>query len=543
MFCTDISEPLYLIFSSETPSLLYYSHIPALLVSLILGFFVFFHNRKSLVAKILLLLNLSFAAWVFSNLILWVSVDSRQIMLFWSLMPILFTAISFLSFYFLYSFVNERDLSKFWKIVWFLVSLPIIVLTPTNFNLLGFKLTYCQADEYIHFVSYFLSLGLLSFLVIPIISGSAFSKKGQSLQKKKQIFYATLGIELFLMSFFLSSFLASYLVEYGVLSDFGLEMYGLFGMIIFMAFLTFLIVRFRAFNIRLLGAQALVISLVILIGSEFLFVENEINKWLVAITFVISGFLGLILIRSVKRIDDQKEMLERANAEQENLIHLISHQVKGFFTKSRNIFSTLSDEKENINPDYHKFIEEGLRSDSEGITLVEGILHAANLKTGKVEFANEKVNLNVLLAKIVDDNSVKAKNKDLKLEFEAGDSIIEIMGDEFRLRDALNNLVQNAVNYTFKGRVTVSLAKEGNNAKIVVEDTGVGLSSEDKEKLFTSGGRGAESIKYNVNSSGYGLYIARKVVDKFHGKIWAESAGRDKGSKFVVLLPLDKNSN
>ena len=60
---------------------------------------------------------------------------------------------------------------------------------------------------------------------------------------------------------------------------------------------------------------------------------------------------------------------------------------------------------------------------------------------------------------------------------------------------------------------------------------------EDKKALFTEGGRGKDSLATNVDSTGYGLYIAKQIVLEHKGAIWAESEGRDKGSEFIVELP------
>ena len=70
-----------------------------------------------------------------------------------------------------------------------------------------------------------------------------------------------------------------------------------------------------------------------------------------------------------------------------------------------------------------------------------------------------------------------------------------------------------------------------------VEDTGVGISDEDKARLFTEGGRGKESVKVNVNSTGYGLFFAKQLIDAHKGTVRAESDGPGKGSRFVVELP------
>ncbi len=85
---------------------------------------------------------------------------------------------------------------------------------------------------------------------------------------------------------------------------------------------------------------------------------------------------------------------------------------------------------------------------------------------------------------------------------------------------------------------------QGGDNKILfsVKDTGVGITDEDKKNLFTEGGRGQDSIKVNVDSTGYGLYTVKMVVEAHKGRVWGESEGTGKGSQFYIELPvaLDK---
>ena len=115
------------------------------------------------------------------------------------------------------------------------------------------------------------------------------------------------------------------------------------------------------------------------------------------------------------------------------------------------------------------------------------------------------------------------------------------MADETQITQVFKNLMDNSLRYTPTGEIKVSLKVSPDDKKKVlfmVKDTGVGLSDKDKEKLFTEGGKGEESLKVNTNSTGYGLYIVKKIVETHKGKIWAESAGRGHGSKFLVELKL-----
>jgi two-component system CheB/CheR fusion protein len=114
-----------------------------------------------------------------------------------------------------------------------------------------------------------------------------------------------------------------------------------------------------------------------------------------------------------------------------------------------------------------------------------------------------------------------------------------VTGDRAQTGDhVLRNLLENAVNYTPKGSVAVSLKKENGKILLTIADSGVGISEEDKKKLFTEGGKGKDSIKVNVHSTGYGLFIAKNVVTAEGGTIRAESAGPGKGSRFIAEFPV-----
>jgi signal transduction histidine kinase len=101
----------------------------------------------------------------------------------------------------------------------------------------------------------------------------------------------------------------------------------------------------------------------------------------------------------------------------------------------------------------------------------------------------------------------------------------------------VNNLIENSIKYTKEGKITVSLS-DGGKILLSVKDTGLGITKEDMQNLFTEGGRGKDSIKTNVDSTGYGLYTVKMVVEAHKGKVWGESEGPGLGSQFYVELPV-----
>ena len=103
----------------------------------------------------------------------------------------------------------------------------------------------------------------------------------------------------------------------------------------------------------------------------------------------------------------------------------------------------------------------------------------------------------------------------------------------------MRNLIDNAIRYTLSGSIDVALTVVEGKIHFSVKDTGVGITDEDRPKLFTEGGHGKDSIKVNVDSTGYGLFIAKQVTEAHGGTIRAESEGAGKGSEFIVELPMN----
>lgn len=140
---------------------------------------------------------------------------------------------------------------------------------------------------------------------------------------------------------------------------------------------------------------------------------------------------------------------------------------------------------------------------------------------------------------VINDQKQAAEVKGLNLISNIGGETLTVKGDSNEIAShVLRNLIDNAIKYTPKGKIEISLMRQGDKALLSVKDSGIGITEEDKKNLFTEGGRGKEAIKTNVSSTGYGLFIAKQIVDAHRGRMWAESEGQGKGSTFYVELPI-----
>ncbi len=233
--------------------------------------------------------------------------------------------------------------------------------------------------------------------------------------------------------------------------------------------------------------------------------------------------------------DNLKELIKQ----RESLVHLVTHKVKGSFTRSKYIFAGILDGTfGEINAEVKRRAEQGLESDNMGIETVDLVLNVSNMQKGIVKYDMKTVSLGDIVTKTVEEKKERAELKGLKIEHKVDDNIYNVSGDPFWLKEAVGNLIENSIKYTKEGVITVSLEKDEEKVKVCVRDTGIGITEEDKANLFTEGGRGKDSVKVNVDSTGYGLYSVKLIMDAHHGRVWAESEGQNKGSAFFIELPL-----
>ena len=537
-FITNIENCFILVRDTVNLPLVYYSHIPSSLVSLLIGTLVLIKNR-TLLGKILFFISITFTVWVIFDLIVWTSYNSLHYMFFWSFFGILTSLLFILTIYFTYVFLFKKD-AKNWIKWLFLISLiPIFLLTPTTYNLPSFDQVWCLANEGTIFTTYYYAFGIFAFLVVLLLLFIKFLRTKDKIDRKEDLIFI-IGVESFILMFFFTGFLSSYLTDTGVFSSYDYELYGLFGMVIFMSFLAYLIVKFKTFNIKLIGAQALMWGIALLVGSQLFFIKTTTNYILTGVTLLIAVIAGFVLVKSVKKEIALREQLEIANNNQQALIHFITHQIKGFFTKSKAIFASIIEgDFGEASPVIQDMAKTGLESDNKAVTTIQDILSAANLKNGTIAYNFKKVNLAEMIRKIAGTFTDEIDKKGLKFEMDIPAEPLMIMADETQISQAFRNLIDNAMRYTLNGEIKLSLKinpENKNKIIFVIKDTGVGLSESDKVKLFTEGGKGEEAIKVNTNSTGYGLYIVKKIIESHQGKIWAESAGRGHGSKFCVEL-------
>lgn len=547
--------------------IIYYSHIISVVSSLVIGLFVFFKDSASLMNRLLFSLSITFALWILFSFITWTSYNGEIIQFVWSFFGVLTALLFVFSFYLTYVFINKKDIGFFNKALLGISVLPLIFLTPTKLNLSGFSNTDCESIEgslftnYYYLLGFFISLWLLAIIII----GYRRAEK----DFKKQVMLFGFGIEFFLIAFFVTGFVSS-LVE-----DYTMEFYGLFSMAVFMGFLAYLIVKYKAFNVRLLGAQALVVSLVLLIGSQFAFIQNNTNRILTGITLALALGFGYVLIRSVKKDAERKEELQfmadkLANANDSlrkldnaktEFISIASHQLRTPITAIKGFSSLLlegsyGELSENVKGAMEKVYSSADRL----VALIEDLLNVSRIESGRMQFSFEKSSVEKLIKELYDNFILIAKTKKFYLDLKMPEAPLpEVVMDYTKIRELTSNFIDNALKYTEKGGVTIKaelreagvlvddhgFVIEGQKSdfgpvvRITVSDTGIGIPKEEIPYLFKKFSRGKDVSRLHVGGTGLGLYVGKAIAEAHHGQVWVESDGAGLGSRFIIEIPVE----
>ncbi len=503
-----------------------------------LGIVVLLHGGKSRMNFTFILFTFVIAIWLFGTFMMFLEKNSVARVIFWD--KFVYAGVVFVPvilYHFGLALLDDTSRRRrFLLIFGYLASTVFLMLIPTNLFVNGIFVygwgVHTRAQP-LHsvFLAYFATYLLLWFRMVYI----HYRRSPDLLELEK--------VRLIFIGF---AFLA--LGSVGFLPAYGISVYpfSYLSGLVFVTILAYTIFKFQLFDVKIVVAELLTFMIWIAVLIQVVMTDTLQGKVLGGMVLSAVIILGVFLIRSVDREVEQREKiqklaeeLEATNERQEGLIHFIGHEVKGFLTKAEGAFAALIDGDFGQLPEELKpFVEHSLAETRQGVDSVSNILKAANLKKGTVAYTKEPFDLRALAAAAVEKAKLAAEQKGLTLTFAADEASYQMIGDKAQIDDhVLRNLIDNAVNYTPSGSISVSLKREGDKLVFAVKDSGIGITDEDKARLFTEGGHGKDSQTVNVHSTGYGLYIAKQITEAHGGTIRAESEGAGKGSTFTVEFP------
>ncbi|MDX9913351.1 MAG: HAMP domain-containing sensor histidine kinase [Candidatus Moranbacteria bacterium] len=324
--------------------------------------------------------------------------------------------------------------------------------------------------------------------------------------------------------------------------------------------LAYVALQGKLMNIKAFFAQFL-ISLILSVNiMEIFFSETIVEATYRFVMLIFLLLLSNLLIRNYRQDIFQKEELLKMGKKLENsnkklkdlddakneFISIAAHQlrtpptvIKGYLALAK------EDPNNNLDLETRDSLTRAFASNERLIELVEDILNISRIESGKMQYDFQSDQSCEEIIKDLRNNfEVRAKDKGLKLKVEVSkEKLPKITMDSNKIREVISNLIDNSIKYTTEGSITLRLFKTDQNMiRIEVSDTGMGISKNEIGSLFKKFSRGSNADQLAAGGIGLGIYVGRKIIEAHQGKIWAESAGVEKGSTFIIELPIERAS-
>ena len=245
------------------------------------------------------------------------------------------------------------------------------------------------------------------------------------------------------------------------------------------------------------------------------------------------------LIQAMRELEESKRKADTANQSKSDFLASMSHEIRTPLNAVIGMNEMILRESEN--PTVISYARNVESAGNNLLSIINDILDFSKIEAGKLELVESPYKFSSVINDVVNMISIKASSKELDFEAKIDELLPDgLIGDEVRIRQVIVNILNNAVKYTNKGFVKLSITGERSSGAvdliIKVTDSGIGIREEDIPKLFGKFERVDLGQNKTVEGTGLGLAITRSLLEMMNGNIEVESIyGR--GSTFIITIP------
>jgi signal transduction histidine kinase len=245
------------------------------------------------------------------------------------------------------------------------------------------------------------------------------------------------------------------------------------------------------------------------------------------------------LVTLQRELAKKNAELERLNRQKNEFLGMAAHDLRSplgvIWSYSEFLLNEISDQ---LNDEHLEFLSIVKQSSEFMLNLVDDLLDVSAIESGKLQLNLEPTDLTALVEHNVTLHRILAEKKQIHLTLYCEGDLPNIQLDPAKIQQVLDNLITNAVKYSFPARsVEIRVDRRGEEALISVRDEGPGIPADELDSLFTWFGTTSVKATDGEKSIGLGLAIVRKIVRGHRGRIWVESEV-NQGTTFYVSLPL-----
>lgn len=299
-------------------------------------------------------------------------------------------------------------------------------------------------------------------------------------------------------------------------------------------------IRYQMFDIRVIAKQAFLYSLAVGLVGGLITLLNYSNDWIKAaypsfpswITALISAVLAVTIGMIIWRRLRESDLLKY------EFITTITHKFRTPLTYVRWSADNLS--KSNLGEFEKEQIDNIKTANIKLVELTNLLAKLPEAENNVYNYSLSRGDISGVVGEIADSLAGPAKAKNIKIVKNINKDIIADF-DPDRIKFVTQVFIENAIHYTpNNGLITISTYNDEKNVFCSVKDNGIGISKEGLSLLFSKFYRGNVARLSDTEGIGIGLYIAKEIISKHGGRIWAESAGQNQGSTFYFSLPAVK---
>jgi len=246
------------------------------------------------------------------------------------------------------------------------------------------------------------------------------------------------------------------------------------------------------------------------------------------------------LINLQRELSKKNIELERLNETKNRFLGMAAHDLRSPLAIIQGYAAFLKENASEELSEKNKLFLNTIYSTTEFmLNLVEDLLDVSRIESGKLELNKESFNLISFAGNIVEINKPIAQNKEIYIEINYNKEDITIYADRHKIEQVFNNLLNNAIKFSYPGKnIYVDITEEQNKAKVSVKDQGKGISKEDQGKIFQPFEQVSNTGTKGEKGTGLGLIIVKRIIEGHGGEIWVDSEP-GKGSTFSFTLPVE----